>query len=141
MKKRQVTESVMKIRVTDNPHNFILPENWSNESGGKAIAITEALFETLCTNAPAYIKIKSNYGGHFDDKGNRTSLMTIVPKTNVWKNTVQFYKLDNVNPDFLPIGGIGSIQISITSPNDTKINLAEYPASFLSISVLSMHSN
>lgn len=129
------SEANIKIKMTSNPINIMVPENYGSETNGKRLAVTEFLGETICSTAPSFLIIKTDFNGNFDQNSNRTSVVTMVPKTNVFGSVAQYYRADYERPDTLTMGGTGSFWLTVTNQNDVPIRLDDWGALYVSIRI------
>jgi len=131
-------EANMKVFFSSNPAYLILPENYSHEGKGKKFAVTEVLAETLNISPPVFIKIKCSVTGNFDENSNKTDLVTIIPKNELFGTTIQYYRKDYENPDFLNIGTIGSVSLTLTDQNDNVISIGGWSLIYCSIKIINL---
>lgn len=117
-------EDIIKVDFTSNPMTFQLGSSAGSQN--KAMQLDEALFETNDMTRPVFLKLHCDQVCFYDEHLNKTSEMEMIPKTNVWENTTQYYKPYTSGKEYVVLGMISTVSFSVTDQSNIPIELSSY---------------
>ena len=137
--------TVTVLNPASNPFRIDLPNivfdsnvktRGSITNKGYYVYLEEGIIEKgLPANAPWFIQVKGDLSTFFNQDSNKTNLLSILPKWDVFNNTIHQYRIKNSPHDKVSIGRKDTIELTLVDQNNALLVLSDYSLVFLKLMV------